>query len=50
LATIQNTNYTHYNFFTIVVDALIAVLLLSLLALRHRQRARRKRNAAAPLG
>lgn len=40
LDTIQNANYAPNNFFMIFVDALVAVLLLGLLALKYREAAR----------
>lgn len=43
LDTLHNANYAHNNYFMIFVDALIAVLLLGLLALRYQAAARRGR-------
>lgn len=40
LDTIQNANYATNNFFMIFVDALVAAILLGLLALRYRGRAK----------
>lgn len=42
LDVINNANCAHNNFFMIFIDTLIAVLLLGLLALRHREAARLK--------